>query len=580
MLDAVQSAGYYITGGHFRLVSGKHSDAYIQARLALMDPTIGDVLIQGAVKALSGAKPKSIAAFTVGGLLLADSLSKQLGLPLIKGRKKGGKIEWLNGDAIAPKARTVLVDDVLTTPSQVNLAISSLEETKLESIAGVLVAIDRSPETPALLFRETSIPLYSCIRIPLPVYDPSACPLCRIGIPPVDLSSPEEDFISVLLSQPSDKSDFILSGYERAYRMQDEKQLVADIDAWKPWLPILIAGLPMSRMQEDSRLVRFVTHLTSIAKEYGIEARVLSELIGQLISMSAIRIESRSVGCSILIGDPAKIGGFLESKAKVNIPPGVSSEDLSRFIPYLDAFLETHYAIMLDKKGTVIDVRRLVYNRPDTHKQGTEFLRFVTASTAALGIVLRRGRSAISVYSKGRLEAIAELSEKTGLWEFSRPRERVDEIEKLLPILSEFIAIAIEAGRELVANGHGGLFVIGDSTDLSHKLPKVDLEPRSLKEMSIEDIVELAKIDGAVLINEKGELTAATVIIKNKETGTEATPESSSAHGGARKEAARRTSLECPNCVAIYVSQNGSVEIYVRGDSYPITEAIPGLARG
>jgi hypothetical protein len=47
--------------------------------------------------------------------------------------------------------------------------------------------------------------------------------------------------------------------------------------------------------------------------------------------------------------------------------------------------------------------------------------------------------------------------------------------------------------------------------------------------------------------------------------------------GGARKETARRTSLECPGCAVVYVSQNGSIEVYVDGASWSIAEAIGGL---
>ena len=107
----------------------------------------------------------------------------------------------------------------------------------------------------------------------------------------------------------------------------------------------------------------------------------------------------------------------------------------------------------------------------------------------------------------------------------------------------------------------------------------MDIEPQLLKEMSIEDIVELAKLDGAMIINETGELIRATVIIQNREEDEDTILNCGYAHGGSRKETARRTSIECPNCAAIYVSQNGAIEVYVQGNSWSIAEAIPGLAR-
>jgi len=228
-----------------------------------------------------------------------------------------------------------------------------------------------------------------------------------------------------------------------------------------------------------------------------------------------------------------------------------------------------------------VDLRELIHIRRNLHTEGIEALRFVTSAVNSLGFVLRRGRSAISVYGKGRLEAVGELSQRTGLWEFSRPMERIDEIGRTVPCLGDSLVTVVETSRELVAKGHGGLFVLGDTKGLNCTEPKINIEPRQLQEMPIEDIVELAKLDGAVIINERGQLTGVTVIIQNREEASQRyTSGPGDLHGGSRKETARRTSLECRNCAAIYVSQNGAIEVYVGGNSWPIAEAMAGLGRG
>ena len=580
IVELMKSSGYYTTGGHFRLISGKHSDAYVQARLSLMDPEICESFLGIAVEVIKDINPMAVAGFTVGGLLLAEAVAKYLHIPVIVGRKTPKGVEWVKKELLTSKTRLLLVDDVLTTASQINLGISSLEDTGLGSIQAILVGVDRSTTDMELCFRGESIPLYSCVKIPLTIYDPSTCPLCRVGIPPTDLSNPETDFISVLLSQPANKSDFILKGYERVYRMQNEGQLIDEIKAWKPWLPVLLAGLPIPRMEEDSRLIRFVSHLTSVAEAYGIKPRVLSEIVGQLVSLSSIRVESRPVGCSLLIGDTNAIERILESKARVKLPIGGSCEKLNNMVPYFDAFLETNCVTVLDYDGNIVDLRRLIYNRRKLYMEGVELLRYVTSNTPCIGFVLRRGRCAISVYWEGRLEAIGELSQRSGLWEFSRPMERIDEIEKILPGIGEILVSVIEVGRELVAKGHGGLFIVGDITGLKHTQPKIEIEPQFLNEISIDDLVELAKLDGAIIINDEGKVIRATVIIQNKEEDSqEFIPVSGYVHGGSRKETARKTSIECPGCAAIYISQNGAIEVYVQGKSWSIAEAITGLSR-
>ncbi len=576
--ELLKSSGYYITGGHFRLVSGKHSDAYVQARLALMLPEVCDSFCSIAIELIRELKPTSVAGFTVGGLLLAEAISKNLRIPLIIGRKFHQGTEWVNNKLLKPGERILLVDDVLTTASQLKLAIPNLEETEIDGVIGILIAVNRSETIPELVFRGEKLPIFSCVKIPLTTYDPSVCPSCKVGIPPTDLSNPEKDFISVLLSQPQDKSDFILKGYEKVYEMQEETALIEEIRAWKPWLPVLMAGLPMARMEEDSRLIRFVTLLSVIAKEYNIKPRVLSDIVGQLVSLSSIRVESRPIGCSILIGDFNAIERMLESRARVKLPIVVSCDRLANMVPHFDAFLETNYVLVLNSEGNTVGFRKLIYTRRKSYMEGIELLRFVTEQTNSIGFALKRGRCSISVYSSGRLEAMGELSEKTGLWEFFRPMERIDEISKIISGISNLLVTIIEVARELVAKGYGALFIVGNTIGLNHTQPKIEIEPQLISEISIEDIVELAKLDGAVIIDREGKLIRATVIIQNREEESY-TPLLGGMHGGSRKETARRTSIECPDCAAIYVSQNGAIEIYVRGDSWPISEAISGLSR-
>ncbi|MBN2594899.1 MAG: diadenylate cyclase [Sedimentisphaerales bacterium] len=580
IIESMKSSGYYITDGHFRLISGKHSDTYVQARLSLMDPEIRKSFLEISCEVIKDTNPTAVAGFTIGGLLLAEALANYLKIQLIIGRKRPKGIEWLNKELLKSKTRLILVDDVLTTPAQINRGISSLEDTDVGAIIAILIAVDRSATNIELSFRGQSIPLYRCARLPLTIYDPSTCHLCRVGIPPTDLSNPETNFISVIMSQPPDKFDFILKGYEKIYIMQEESQLIDEIKAWKPWLPVLLAGLPIPRMEEDSRLIRFVSHLTLIAEAYKIRLGVLSEIVGQLVSLSSIRVESRPVGCSILIGDNNAIKRILESKARVKLPYRVSCEKLTNMVPHFDAFLETNYVMVLDNDGNILDLRRLISNRPKPYLEGIELLRFVTLNTPSIGFVLRRGRCAISVYWKGRLEAVGELSQRSGLWEFSRPMERIDEIEKIPPRINEFLVTVIEVGRELVAKGHGALFIIGDISGLKYTSPKIEIEAQFLNEISTDDLVELAKLDGATIIDNEGKLVLTTVIIENKEEDIQKfIPAFKSMHGGSRKDTARRTSIECPGCAAIYISQNGAIEVYVQGKSWSIAEAITGLSR-
>jgi hypothetical protein len=293
--------------------------------------------------------------------------------------------------------------------------------------------------------------------------------------------------------------------------------------------------------------------------------------------MASIRVEARPIGCSLLIGDVEEARKILESSARVRLPPGVSSGHLDKMLPFLDAFPETRFVTLMDADGIVRDFRRLISTRP-RYTEGVELLRLVTTKAKTIGFVLRRGRSAISVYWAGRLEAVGELSERSGLWEFSRPMEGIDQVTQRIPGIGNLLVRIVEVGRDLVARGHGGLFIVGDATGLRTTPPKVQLEPQLIEDLSVDDVVELAKLDGAVMLSADGYLREATVIIQNRSDGNAARSESSNpGHGGSRQEAARRTSLECPNCAAVYISQNGAIEVYIQGEGLPIAEAISGV---
>ena len=576
LIQKLRDEGFYTTGGHYKLVSQKHSDAYLQVRLAMMDASIRRAFTDSAILLCKDLTFDAVGAFTVGGLLLGNSIATALGLRLLVGKKGPETIEWKR-DVLKKCQRLLLVDDVLTTASQLNRALSVLETSPIETIT-VLVAVDRSAMPTTLTFRGDEIRPTSVARLSLVAYDPSECPSCKMGIPYTNLSNPEQDFAAVLLSRPMDQAEMILKGYETVYRLQEDHEQLELLAAWKPWLPILVAGLPSGRLQEDSSLVQFVTRLTDLARESGIKTRVLSEIIGQLMSLSLVRVESRAVGCSLLVGDDVNVLRILESRGPAEITGGLSVAELAKLVPYCDGFHETHFAFVLDGDGRVRELRRLVYARQRSSiREGTELLRWVTSQTRSVGFVLRRGRSSVAVYYKGRLEGVAELSERTGQWEFARPMERIDEIDRKLPGIVQVLAIILEAGRELNGRGQGALIIVGDTDGLEHTPPKIRLTPQPISEIPIDELVELAKLDGALLVSRDGTLKAATVIIQNTQTAEEESA-TGERYGGSRKETARRTSMECPHCAAVYISQNGTIEIYVQGRSWPIADAIAGLS--
>jgi len=582
LLELLRKDGCYLENSHFKLVSGKHSDSYLQIRIGLMNSQICSEFAKRMVLKLSVIKPTALAASTIGGILLADAVAKALKIPALIGRQENTTINWVNVSALDPKSldNVVLVDDVLTTWGTLLPAIQSLKQLNVGIIA-VVVAVDRSEKGGnEVTIDEVQYKLFRLISLSLKLWDPSDCPICPK--PYIDLHDPEQNFLSVILSMPPQKADVIINGYRRVYELQRDDEQVEMIDRWKPWLPSLLAGLPVGRVGEDSGLVQFIRRICREESDVK-RRRVLTELVGHLLAVSNIKVEARSVGCSILVGDTSKLLNFLQIKVPVEAPIGIKSSSFSELIPYYDALPETEAVFIFDRDGNLAAVRQLVRPTESGETRGIQLLRQVTHQCDALGLVLRRGRKAISVYQRGRLEAIAQLSEKTGFWEFMTPISTIKEVVSLIPNIDQTLETVLEISREMVDRGYGGILVIGTlSPSLRYKPPKIKLESVPLASLGIRLATEIAKLDGAMFVSKDGEVREASVIIVNTLAKDISSDESSSGFskiGGSRRETAYRTSLECPDAAVVCVSQNGTIEIFVRGQSWPVSEALTGVSR-
>lgn len=583
LLNHLRRTECYLENGHFKLVSGKHSDSYIQVRIAIMDPKARQAFAEAMAHMLTDLNPTALAASTIGGILLAVETSDRLGVPTLVGRQVAKAVTWVNPKELGAEALTnvVLIDDIVTTAGTLRAGIESVYQIGA-TVGGVAVAVDRSHGEGRIRVGEEVYETLSLIRISLNRWDPSNCPICPK--PYVNLHNPEEDFLSVVLSMPSQMADQIISGYRKVYKLQRDNQQVEMIDEWEPWLPSLLAGLPLTRVGEDSGLAQFIRRFVSRKERSAVRRRVLTELVGHLLVLSNIRVEARSIGCSILIGDRKKLLHVFHADVPIEVPRGIKSTNLSELIPYYDALQETDAVFLFDKDGELFAIKRLVRLMESGEMRGIQLLRQVTEEWDAIGFVVRRERKALAVYREARLEAVAELSEKTGTWEFATPRAIVEEIDSLIPGIGQTIELVLEISREMVTRGYGGLFVIGDvPPTLQRQPPKTKVDVQPITSLGIGMLAEIAKLDGAVFVSKDGELQDASVIIVNVRDRTCVSDASITyTHlrtGGSRRETAYRTSKECPTVAVVCISQNGTVEIFVNGKSWPVSEAIAGVSR-
>ena len=536
------------------------------------------------VRKLSQFKPTMLASITIGGILFATETAKILSIPVLAGRKVAGSVIWTDAGNYEKDSfsRVVLVDDILTTGGTLVAAIQSLEKFSAKVVA-VAVAIDRSGG------RERNVIVdgiqYDVVPVAqtlLEVWDPADCPICPKPYTP--LHNPEEDWFSVILSMPAEKSKMILEGYRDVYKLQKDEGQLKRIEEWEPWMHHLLAGLPKERVREDSGLVNFIRLLQR--DEPNIKRKiVLSDFVGNLLAVSNMRVEARSLGCSILVGDGEKLLDILQLKVPIKVPKGINSSNFVELKPYFDALQETDAVFIFDRDGVLKGIMRLVHSAEFGETRGIQLLRQITKLSDSIGLVLRRERKAISVYREGRLEALAELSEKNGLWEFNTSMKSIiEQAANLVPGIDLTLETVLEISREMVNRGFGGIFVIGDVPNTLRRNPAIiEMVNVPLAYIGVGMASEIAKLDGAMFISKDGEVQDATVIIVNGDDEEIAKLDegysTSLKIGGSRRETAYRTSKECPHTAVVCVSQNGTIELFINGQSFPITEAISGVSR-
>ena len=179
--------------GHFRLKSGRHSDAYLEKFAVLSDPAATSELC--GFWAGQHRRPDDrpsvdvVAGPTTGGVILAFETGRQLGTRAIfaeeiKGAEGPARREFRRGFRIEPGERVLLVDDILTTGGSLLAMIPAVEAAGGE-IVECAVMVDRSGGLSSLESPTTGrrYGLNALWILDLPTYEPgpATCPRCAAG---------------------------------------------------------------------------------------------------------------------------------------------------------------------------------------------------------------------------------------------------------------------------------------------------------------------------------------------------------------------------------------------------------------
>jgi len=183
-LEILKRTGAYHANDHILLPSGQHTSEYIEKTLVTTEPSFTEGL--GAVIAKHFAQwPVDVVLSTgPGALILSHCVarahpSRPIVLYGTKGLAGGQRRVSLPVEferLIRPGSRVLLVEDLVSTGTTLNLLIELVEQLGAQ-VVGV-----------GCVWRRTNVdlngrPLFSLVSRDFPTYAPSDCPLCKKGVP-------------------------------------------------------------------------------------------------------------------------------------------------------------------------------------------------------------------------------------------------------------------------------------------------------------------------------------------------------------------------------------------------------------
>lgn len=159
--------------GHFTLSSGRHSGHYLQCARVLMNPQRAARLAEAVVAGIPAevrAQIDVVVSPAMGGIIIGHEVGRALGLDAQFLERPDGTFHLRRGFALAPGAKVLMVEDVVTTGLSSREAIAAVAREGGEVIAECAI-IDRSCGSVDL-----GVPFYPLLAIDFPTYDEADIP--------------------------------------------------------------------------------------------------------------------------------------------------------------------------------------------------------------------------------------------------------------------------------------------------------------------------------------------------------------------------------------------------------------------
>ncbi len=180
VLEIFRDAGA-ILEGHFILTSGLRSPIFLQKARVFMHADRTERLcraLAARIRETVGEGIDYVVGPAVGGIIPAYETSRHLGVPAIWVEREAGVFR-LRRFEIAPGARVVIVEDIVTTGLSIRETVECLRGIGAEVVAAACI-IDRSAGKAGV-----GVPLVALAQYEVPAYPADALPPELAAIPPV-----------------------------------------------------------------------------------------------------------------------------------------------------------------------------------------------------------------------------------------------------------------------------------------------------------------------------------------------------------------------------------------------------------
>ncbi|MBL7191998.1 orotate phosphoribosyltransferase [bacterium] len=162
--------------GHFLLSSGRHSDAYLEKFRIFERPRLHSKLIAELLERFDGINVDTVVGPALGGVIMASEAARQLNCRAVFLEKENNILTLRRGFILHPGEKTLILDDIMTTGGSVKEAIDIAQKAGTR-IMGVGLLADRAGGSVDL-----GLPYKSLMKVDLPTWSASSCPLCRKNI--------------------------------------------------------------------------------------------------------------------------------------------------------------------------------------------------------------------------------------------------------------------------------------------------------------------------------------------------------------------------------------------------------------